>query len=566
MWSRVPAIRPRRVTAERELGHGPRVSKCPTRDQRLLASCLMDRIRALREEREWSQADLAERAGVTRQLVSAVEAGRHAPNVNAALGLARALGRSVEELFGPSTLGSGVESVVGGRIGAGTPLVTVRVGDRLVGVPIGHAVASAESWGLADAVGGDGEVEWFPSAETDGLVIAGCDPLLGLLSALVARVSADRVVAVHASTGTSIAALADGRVHGVLVHAPAGGLPVAPLPVRRWRVARWQVGLAGGGRSGPPSIEEVAERRLRVVQRDSGAGSQRAFERALRQAGAMDGVPGPVADGHVDVARRVAEGGGRVGVTMEAAARAFGLGFSPLEVHDVELWLDERWADLPAARDHGGGASDLRTGVRGARRGCSRPRRGLHHGDVLVRVVGPAAGADHQRCTVRPVRVGERRVRRRGHRRRPRAWPTPRPTTRSGGSCCGHRPASTHRIDRRPDRPGSGASPSPTPSTPPTGWPRKQALESAGIYSRVEPGWCTARTSPTRSASPSPPTPRSASSPVTGDRRRHRLHADARRAARTAGAGARGHLDRGPAATAPPRVRRRSSGHPRAVR
>lgn len=294
--------------------------------------------------------ELAERAGVTRQLVSAVEAGRHAPNVQAALGLARALGSSVEELFGSPELDADVESVAGGWIAEGTPLVTVRVGDRLVGVPIGHAVASVESWGLADAVAGDGGVEWLPSAVTDGLVIAGCDPLLGLLSALVARVSADRVVAVHASTDTSIAALADGRVHGALVHAPAGGLPVAPVPVRRWRVARWQVGLASGGRSGPPSIEEVAERRLRVVQRDPGAGSQRAFERALRQAGAVGAVPGPVADGHVDVARRVAEGGGRAGVTMEAAACAFGLGFAPLEVHEVELWIDERWAELPAAR------------------------------------------------------------------------------------------------------------------------------------------------------------------------------------------------------------------------
>jgi molybdate-binding protein len=174
--------------------------------------------------------------------------------------------------------------------------------------------------------------------------------VLGLLSALVARRTSDRVAVVHASTGQSIAALADGRVHGVLVHAPAGGLPVPPVAVRRWGVARWQVGLAGGGRWGPPPIDEIAQRRLRVVQRDASAGSQQAFERALRRAGSSDAVPGPVAEGHVEVARRVAEGGGRAGVTMEAAARAFSLGFAPLEVHEVELWLDERWTDLVAAR------------------------------------------------------------------------------------------------------------------------------------------------------------------------------------------------------------------------
>ncbi len=59
--------------------------------------------------------------------------------------------------------------------------------------------------------------------------------------------------------------------------------------------------------------------------------------------------PGPIGEGHIDVARRVAQGGGRAGITMEAAARAFGLGFMPLEAHVVEFWLDERWASLPAA-------------------------------------------------------------------------------------------------------------------------------------------------------------------------------------------------------------------------
>lgn len=309
----------------------------------------MDRIRAAREQRGWSQAELAERAGVTRQLVSAVEAGRHAPNVRAALGLAGALGRSVEELFGPPAADR-VEAVSGGPLPPGTPLVTARVGDRLVGVPIDHKVTSPESWGLADAISTGTGIDWLPAAVTDGLVIAGCDPLLGLLGDLVGRCSADRVVPLHASTGGSIAALGAGLVHGVMVHAPAGDLPTPPTHVRRWRVACWQVGLAGGGRSGPPSIDEVAERRLRVVQREAGAGSQRAFERALRRVGAHAPVAGPVGEGHVDVARRVAAGAGRAGVTMEAAARAFDLGFTPLEAHEVELWIDTRWLELPAAR------------------------------------------------------------------------------------------------------------------------------------------------------------------------------------------------------------------------
>lgn len=306
------------------------------------------RIREHREGLGWSQADLAERAGVSRQLVGAVEGGRHAPSVGAALALARALGCSVEGLFAEPS-GAPVPVFGDDPPAAGSPVVIARVGDTVVAVPAEHGVASSERWALADAtVSAAGVVSMLADGVDDGLLIAGCDPALGVLAGLVERGSRHRVVTVHASTGRSVEALAAGRVHGVVVHAPAGDLPVAPMPVRRWHLARWQVGVASGRASGVPSVEEIAERRLRVVQRDVGAGTQLAFTRALARIGAPASVPGPVGDGHVDVARRVATGAA-AGLTMEAAARSFGLGFVPLEEHTVEVWLDERWATLPAA-------------------------------------------------------------------------------------------------------------------------------------------------------------------------------------------------------------------------
>ncbi len=306
------------------------------------------RIRALREQQGWSQADLAGRAGVSRQLVGAVEAGRHVPNVGAALALARALGTSVEDLFG--TRDRGPVPVLGDTLPpAGSPVVVARVGETVVTVPLGHGVVDSERWALADAtVTGSGAVALLAAGSDDGLVVAGCDPALGVLAGLVERTARHRVVTVHASTGRSLAALAAGRVHGVVVHGPAGEFPAAPVPVRRWCLARWLVGLASSRPSGVPSVAEIAERRVRVVQRDEGAGTQAAFTRALARMGVLAPVPGPLADGHVDVARRVASGA-PVGVTMEAAARSFGLRFAPLEEHTVEVWLDERWADLPAA-------------------------------------------------------------------------------------------------------------------------------------------------------------------------------------------------------------------------
>lgn len=304
----------------------------------------------MREARGWSQRELSERAGVSRQLLGAVEAGRHVPNVRAALALARALDVPVERLFddGPAPPAALVPVVDGAPLPEGSPVVVARVGDATVLAPCRHWLGNGEVWTVPDgAVAGAG-VAMLDEAATGGLVLAGCDPAMGILGGLVERRSAHRVVSVHASTARSVAALAAGRVHGVVVHGPEGALAEAPVPLRRWRLGGWRVGLASGRPAGVPSLDELSARRLRVVQRDPGAGSQQALHRALAGLGADPALPGPVAEGHLDVARRVAAGA-PAGVTMEAAARSFGLRFRPLEDHVVELWLDARWVALPAA-------------------------------------------------------------------------------------------------------------------------------------------------------------------------------------------------------------------------
>jgi putative transcriptional regulator len=60
---------------------------------------LKNRIRSLRAERGWSQADLAGRLGVSRQTVNAVEAGRSDPSLPMGMRMARLFDRRVEEVF-----------------------------------------------------------------------------------------------------------------------------------------------------------------------------------------------------------------------------------------------------------------------------------------------------------------------------------------------------------------------------------------------------------------------------------------------------------------------------------
>lgn len=56
-------------------------------------------IRALRTERELSQAELAAAMDVSRQTINAIETERYTPSLPLAIALARFFGRSVEEVF-----------------------------------------------------------------------------------------------------------------------------------------------------------------------------------------------------------------------------------------------------------------------------------------------------------------------------------------------------------------------------------------------------------------------------------------------------------------------------------
>lgn len=58
-----------------------------------------NRLRVQRAMRDLTQADLAERAGITRASVNAIEGGRMVPSILLALKLARALDVSVDDLF-----------------------------------------------------------------------------------------------------------------------------------------------------------------------------------------------------------------------------------------------------------------------------------------------------------------------------------------------------------------------------------------------------------------------------------------------------------------------------------
>ncbi len=60
---------------------------------------MKNRLRVLRAEREWSQADLAERLEVSRQTINAIETGKYDPSLPLAFRLARLFEKNIESIF-----------------------------------------------------------------------------------------------------------------------------------------------------------------------------------------------------------------------------------------------------------------------------------------------------------------------------------------------------------------------------------------------------------------------------------------------------------------------------------
>jgi putative transcriptional regulator len=60
---------------------------------------MKNRLRVLRAERSWSQAELAERLDISRQSVNAIETGKYDPSLPLAFKIARLFGESIEAIF-----------------------------------------------------------------------------------------------------------------------------------------------------------------------------------------------------------------------------------------------------------------------------------------------------------------------------------------------------------------------------------------------------------------------------------------------------------------------------------
>jgi len=299
-----------------------------------------------------SQQQLANVAGVSRQAISLWESAESDPSLRAAFALARALGMTVEELFGRDDLAVPVTAIpVAPLGGAGARVTLASVGDGYVALPLLGGTASRSGFlpagGLTAEAGSDrGRSRMVrpigPPRPT--LVVAGCDPALPLLEAPLGLL--DPPVGFSWWPCPSREALrlaAAGLVHLAGTHLRGQGNgynigPAAEMLPRGGQVigfSSWQEGLAlrpevADGISG---VADAARRGLRLVNREPGAEARSVLDRELAGAGIdasqVSGYATQVT-GHLEVAAAIAAGLADAGIASEPAALAYDLAFLPL--------------------------------------------------------------------------------------------------------------------------------------------------------------------------------------------------------------------------------------------
>ena len=327
-----------------------------------------DVIRRLRRDRGMSQAELARRAGVSRQALGAIEAGVYQPSVSVALSLAHELGETVESLFGKSNEPKSSEinaawprREVLSKDGPLRRLALGRVGGRIVAVPQRTAcLALLPAAGTVERTAGSraAVLTFHSGAEIDStLLLAGCDPAVAILIEWMARTgSRVGVVALPCSSGKALASLAEGSVHAAGVHLrdpKSGDYNFAPvrraIGRRRMRLvnfARWEVGLvtSQGNPRGIRNFCDLARPDVRIVNRDRGSGARQVLDEAFAEASLNPEVIAGYryeVGGHLDVASAVHAGYADAGVTIRVAAEAYGLSFIPLREERYDLAILE---------------------------------------------------------------------------------------------------------------------------------------------------------------------------------------------------------------------------------
>jgi putative molybdopterin biosynthesis protein len=338
---------------------------------------IANHVTAHRQKRGFSAADLAQRAGISRQTIYAIESGSYVPNTAVALRLARTLEVGVEDLFSLPSDAPGAplttEQVTllphPDPPRAGDPVQLCRVDRRTIASmpsPVPWYLPTADAVLLSEAPGGKvgkATVQLFhgESDLANRILVAGCDPGISVLARHVLRAGVELVVA-QRNSSQALALLKQGAIHVAGTHLRDQASGESNLPAIHRLFARnsvavvslavWEEGLvvAPGNPKSIRSVADLARRDVGIVNREPGAGSRLLLDAHLARLD-LDGekVRGydNLASGHLPAAWRVRTGDADCCIATRAAARVFGLDFIPLATERYDLAIRRQHLDYP---------------------------------------------------------------------------------------------------------------------------------------------------------------------------------------------------------------------------
>jgi putative molybdopterin biosynthesis protein len=296
-----------------------------------------NRIRIHRLKAGLTQAQLAERAGISRSAVTAIESNRLVPSVTAAIGIAAALGQSVEGLFGANKKSSSEVVWESQPLLCDSMVWRAEVGGRMVHYPATTMPMSVPLPDLWDAKSNSAG----PSA-SDTLVIASCDPAAGLLASCFSQVAGLKLLVLPRSSSQAVELLRQGLVHMAGVHLSTNEEPNKNIQlvqsklnenVQSLRIAKWQEGIAIRSDSKVRTVRGATKSAWKWVARETGSGARHCLDQLFGDRRA----PRLVAGSHRQVADSIRSEMADAGVCVQLVSAEAGLKFLPIQEEAFDL-------------------------------------------------------------------------------------------------------------------------------------------------------------------------------------------------------------------------------------
>jgi putative molybdopterin biosynthesis protein len=327
-------------------------------------------LKSIRAKKGFSQGELADRTGITRQAISSIESNLYLPTTGVALRLASVLACRVEDLFSLAQAEEIIEGMLIGQLPqtkTRTQPIRVKVSTIGKGMVVRPVTDLGEQ--LSFAIPADGYITDTHNKMSGAAVrvklsrdreaiqqeisVAGCDPAIFLAGEHLRR-HKDRTTVVGWPMGSMAAlqALQHGEVHVAGMHLLDPGTGESNLPFLRRSLkgsgyevvtfATWEEGLLVR-QGNPKSIRtaaDLAEPTVTLINREEGSGARLLLDQRLHTAGVHPGqVQGydRIVSSHFDVARAIAGRQADVGIGIRSAAQHFDLDFVPLQTARYDL-------------------------------------------------------------------------------------------------------------------------------------------------------------------------------------------------------------------------------------